>query len=139
MMVNVTYDTDLDTVKQIVADIGRTLMEDPAFEPDIIEPLKLQGVENDDQAWRTARHPAQGLYDAEESVRRERHLVRVPDGQDRRRRTTGRRRAQRPGTGSKNKSHPPSSEQSEDGSRRLPSESTLREAWRAGCPSSISP
>jgi len=46
MMVNVTYDTDLDKVKQIVADIGRTLMEDPAFEPYIIEPLKMQGVEN---------------------------------------------------------------------------------------------
>jgi small-conductance mechanosensitive channel len=45
MMVNVTYDTDLDKVKQIVADIGRTLMEDPAFEPYIIDPLKLQGVE----------------------------------------------------------------------------------------------
>ena len=45
MMVNVTYDTELDKVKQIVADIGRTLMEDPAFEPYIIDPLKLQGVE----------------------------------------------------------------------------------------------
>lgn len=46
MMVNVTYDTDLDKVRQIVGDIGRALNEDPAFEPYIIEPLNLQGVEN---------------------------------------------------------------------------------------------
>lgn len=46
MMVNVTYDTDLDKVRDIVAEIGGALMEDPAFEPYIIDPLKLQGVEN---------------------------------------------------------------------------------------------
>jgi small-conductance mechanosensitive channel len=45
MMVNVTYDADLDKVKKITAEIGQRLMEDPAFEPFIIEPLKLQGVE----------------------------------------------------------------------------------------------
>jgi small-conductance mechanosensitive channel len=44
LAVNVTYDTDLDKVKQIVKKIGKELAADPEFGPDIIEPLKMQGV-----------------------------------------------------------------------------------------------
>jgi moderate conductance mechanosensitive channel len=45
MSIGVTYDTDLDSVKRIVKEIGRTLQDDPEFAPLILEPLKMQGVE----------------------------------------------------------------------------------------------
>ena len=41
----VTYDTDLDLVKKIVKDVGKQLVADPEFAPHILEPLKMQGVE----------------------------------------------------------------------------------------------
>lgn len=45
MSIGVTYDTDLDAVKGIVKQIGRTLEDDPEFAPLILETLKMQGVE----------------------------------------------------------------------------------------------
>ncbi|QFU18200.1 mechanosensitive ion channel [Microvirga thermotolerans] len=45
MAINVTYDTDLAKVKQVIKKIGKELAEDPEFAPKIIEPLKMQGVE----------------------------------------------------------------------------------------------
>jgi small-conductance mechanosensitive channel len=43
--VGVSYDTDLSAVKKIVKDIGKELSEDPELGPSIIEPLKMQGVD----------------------------------------------------------------------------------------------
>lgn len=43
--VSVTYDTDLDKAKKIVKQVGKDLAQDPEFAPHIIEPLKMQGVE----------------------------------------------------------------------------------------------
>ena len=45
VIVNVTYDTDLDKAKEIIKQIGKELAQDPEFAPHIIEPLKMQGVE----------------------------------------------------------------------------------------------
>lgn len=43
--IGVPYDTDLDKAKRIVKEIGRELLADPEFGPNILEPLKMQGVE----------------------------------------------------------------------------------------------
>jgi small-conductance mechanosensitive channel len=45
LSVGVTYDTDVDKVKQIIKQIGKELQADPEFAPHIIETLKMQGVE----------------------------------------------------------------------------------------------
>jgi moderate conductance mechanosensitive channel len=45
LSIGVTYDTDLGKVRKIVKQIGQELMEDPELAPNIMEPLKLQGVE----------------------------------------------------------------------------------------------
>jgi small-conductance mechanosensitive channel len=45
LSVGVTYDTDVDQVKQIIKQIGKELLADPEFAPHIIETLKMQGVE----------------------------------------------------------------------------------------------
>lgn len=45
MTVSVTFDTDLDRAKKIIKQIGKELGQDPEFAPHIIEPLKMQGVE----------------------------------------------------------------------------------------------
>jgi small-conductance mechanosensitive channel len=45
MNVNVTYDTDLDQAKKIIKQIGKELAQDPDFGANILEPLKMQGVE----------------------------------------------------------------------------------------------
>ena len=45
LKIGVTYDTDLDKVKKLIKQIGKELAQDPEFAPHIIEPLKMQGVE----------------------------------------------------------------------------------------------
>lgn len=45
MSVSVTYDTDLDQVKKIIKQIGKELSADAEFASNILEPLKMQGVE----------------------------------------------------------------------------------------------
>lgn len=44
-MINVTYDSDLEKARKISKKIGQELAEDPDLAPDIIEPMKMQGVE----------------------------------------------------------------------------------------------
>ena len=41
----VPYDTDLDQVKKIIKQVSKEIMSDPELAPNIIEPLKMQGVE----------------------------------------------------------------------------------------------
>jgi moderate conductance mechanosensitive channel len=43
--VSVVYDTDLDQVKKIIKQVGAELAQDPEFAPNILETLKMQGVE----------------------------------------------------------------------------------------------
>jgi moderate conductance mechanosensitive channel len=45
MTINVTYDTDLDQAKKIIKQVSKELAQDPEFAPNIIQPLKMQGVE----------------------------------------------------------------------------------------------
>ena len=45
LTIGVTYDSDLDKAKKIVKEIGRELAQDPEYGQKIIEPLKMQGVE----------------------------------------------------------------------------------------------
>lgn len=45
MVISVAYGSDFDKAKKIVKQIGRELKEDPDLGPDILEPLKMQGVE----------------------------------------------------------------------------------------------
>jgi small-conductance mechanosensitive channel len=42
----ITYDSDIDKARKIVKKIGLALAEDPEFKADIIEPLKMQGVQS---------------------------------------------------------------------------------------------
>ncbi len=44
--ITVAYSSDLEKARRIVKKIGLTLAEDPEFAPYIIEPLKMQGVQN---------------------------------------------------------------------------------------------
>ena len=45
LSVSVTYDTDLDKVKPVIKEVSKQIMADPELAPHIIEPLKMQGVE----------------------------------------------------------------------------------------------
>jgi small-conductance mechanosensitive channel len=45
MTIGITYDSDLDKAKKIIKQVGKELAADPEFGPHIIEPLKMQGVE----------------------------------------------------------------------------------------------
>jgi small-conductance mechanosensitive channel len=45
MTLGVTYDTDLDKAKKLIKKIGQSLAEDAEFKDKILEPLKMQGVE----------------------------------------------------------------------------------------------
>jgi small-conductance mechanosensitive channel len=45
LTVGVSYDSDFDKAKKLIKQIGKDLAEDPEFAPNIIEPLKMQGVE----------------------------------------------------------------------------------------------
>jgi small-conductance mechanosensitive channel len=44
--INVDYDTDIEQARKIIKKIGQQFAEDPEFAPHIIEPLKMQGVQN---------------------------------------------------------------------------------------------
>jgi small-conductance mechanosensitive channel len=44
IVMNVPYGTDLEKVRKIIKRIGETLAEDPEFGPNMINPLKMQGV-----------------------------------------------------------------------------------------------
>lgn len=46
MTVGVTYDSDIDLARKLIKTIGQELAADPEFSADIIEPLKMQGIEN---------------------------------------------------------------------------------------------
>jgi small-conductance mechanosensitive channel len=45
LTIAVSYDTDLDKAKKLIKQIGKDLAKDPEFAPHILEPLKMQGVE----------------------------------------------------------------------------------------------
>lgn len=45
MTLNVTYDTDLDKARKVIKQVGKELAADPELASNIIEPLKMQGVE----------------------------------------------------------------------------------------------
>jgi small-conductance mechanosensitive channel len=45
MMIGITYDSDIDKAKRLIKQIGKELAADPEYAPNIIEPLKMQGVE----------------------------------------------------------------------------------------------
>jgi small-conductance mechanosensitive channel len=42
---NVPYDTDLEKARKLIKKIGQDMAADPEYAPNIIEPLKMQGVE----------------------------------------------------------------------------------------------
>ena len=43
--VGITYDSDIEKARKLIKQIGQALAADPAHAPDILEPLKMQGVE----------------------------------------------------------------------------------------------
>jgi small-conductance mechanosensitive channel len=45
LLIGITYDSDIEKARKIIKKIGLELAEDPEFKPDVIEPLKMQGVE----------------------------------------------------------------------------------------------
>jgi small-conductance mechanosensitive channel len=45
LMVGITYDSDLERARKLIKQIGLDLAKEPEFAPLIIEPLKMQGVE----------------------------------------------------------------------------------------------
>jgi small-conductance mechanosensitive channel len=45
LTVGVTYDTNLEKAKKLIKQIGKDLAADPEFAPNLIETLKMQGVE----------------------------------------------------------------------------------------------
>ncbi len=45
LSVSVPYDTDLGKVKKVIKEVSKELMADPALAANVIEPLKMQGVE----------------------------------------------------------------------------------------------
>jgi membrane-bound lytic murein transglycosylase MltF len=80
LTIGLTYDSDLDKAKKLIKKIGKDLAADPEFAPSILEPLKMQGVEEfGDQAGPAVRHPAARLRHDQGGVRRQRHPLRVSD------------------------------------------------------------
>ena len=45
MMVGITYDSDIERARKLIKQIGLDLQKDEEFAPLILEPLKMQGVE----------------------------------------------------------------------------------------------
>jgi small-conductance mechanosensitive channel len=48
LMIGITYDSDLDKVKKIIKQVSKEIMADPDLAANVIEPLKMQGVETFD-------------------------------------------------------------------------------------------
>jgi moderate conductance mechanosensitive channel len=46
LAVGITYDSDLEKARKLIKQIGLELQNDPEFAPLILQPLKMQGVEN---------------------------------------------------------------------------------------------
>ncbi|TIN31297.1 MAG: mechanosensitive ion channel family protein, partial [Mesorhizobium sp.] len=46
MMINVTYDSDVDLARKLIKKIGQELAADPEFAADTLEPLKMQGIDS---------------------------------------------------------------------------------------------
>jgi small-conductance mechanosensitive channel len=46
MMIGITYDSDIDVAKKLIKQVGKDLAAIPEFKESILEPLKMQGVEN---------------------------------------------------------------------------------------------
>src|SRR5215213_2574756 len=45
MTIGVSYDSDIEKAKKLVKEIGKELAADPEFAPHVLEPLKMQGVD----------------------------------------------------------------------------------------------
>jgi small-conductance mechanosensitive channel len=45
LMIGVAYGTDLDKARKLIKEIGKELAANPDFAPHVMEPLKMQGVE----------------------------------------------------------------------------------------------
>jgi small-conductance mechanosensitive channel len=45
LSIGVTYDSDLEKARKLIKEVGKTLAADPEFAPHILEPMKMQGVE----------------------------------------------------------------------------------------------
>jgi small-conductance mechanosensitive channel len=45
MTIGITYDSDLDKARKLIKKIGQELAANPEFAPKLLEPLKMQGVE----------------------------------------------------------------------------------------------
>jgi small-conductance mechanosensitive channel len=45
LSVGITYDSDIEKARKLIKQIGQDLLKDPELAPNIIEPLKMQGVE----------------------------------------------------------------------------------------------
>jgi moderate conductance mechanosensitive channel len=45
MSIGITYDSDIEKARKLIKQIGKDLAADPEYAPHIIEPLKMQGVE----------------------------------------------------------------------------------------------
>jgi moderate conductance mechanosensitive channel len=43
--IGITYDSDVEKARTIIKKIGLELAEDPEFKADVMEPLKMQGVQ----------------------------------------------------------------------------------------------
>jgi small-conductance mechanosensitive channel len=46
--IGITYDSDIDKAKKLIKQIGQELAKDPDLGPSILQPLKMQGVEQFD-------------------------------------------------------------------------------------------
>jgi moderate conductance mechanosensitive channel len=44
--IGITYDSDVDQARKIIKRVGQELAEDPEFKSQILQPLKMQGVDN---------------------------------------------------------------------------------------------
>jgi small-conductance mechanosensitive channel len=44
-MIGITYDSDIEKARKLIKQVGKELSDNPEFAPHILEPLKMQGVE----------------------------------------------------------------------------------------------